>query len=29
VSLADLETQLARDLALIDLGGPDWTHPRV
>lgn len=29
MSLADLETQLARDLALIDLGGPDWTHPRV
>ncbi|MDE1916591.1 MAG: NAD(P)/FAD-dependent oxidoreductase [Sphingomonadales bacterium] len=26
--MADLEAQLARDLALIDLGGPDWTHPR-
>ena len=26
--LADLEARLARELALIDLGGPDWTHPR-
>jgi FAD-dependent urate hydroxylase len=28
MSLADLEARLARDLALIDLGGADWTLPR-
>lgn len=26
--LGELEARLAQELALIDLGGPDWTHPR-